>query len=412
MIKKKCFVISPIGAEKSETRGHADDVLEFIILPAMKKFKQKFDIDIDAVRADHIQSMGQITKQMFEAILGADLCVAILTEHNPNVFYELAVAQAAARPAIILLEKGQEIPFDIKDLRVVHYALQPITQLIKGVYADEVYEYVKAVHQAGWSTPSLFETYGYGQQPRYEQQLRAMNKTARPEPLPSGQDKVYTLPFDSNRHIEIVKGDLKQLGDLQVDTIASLETIDLQLARFYDPCISGTLRYLDALKTKGGNILEDSLNEQLQAQIRKQGHQMPLVPGSVVATPTNQLAQLGIKYVFHIAAMQGSIGDGYRTMDFLIDDCIRNVYSQFADLAQKNSEIKTILFPILGAATSELDLGELTERLLQTIADGMKKYPSCKKTYLLAWIEPHLHAVHIGAERLGLKEVSSRNRKR
>ena len=408
---KKCFVISPIGQENSEIRGHADDVFEFIIQPAMRQFKQEFDIEIDAMRADHIQSVGQITKQMFDQILGADLCVAILTGQNPNVFYELAVAQAAARPVIILIEKGQQLPFDIKDLRCVHYALQPIGQLVRGVYAEEVYKNVKAIHQAGWTTPSLFEIYGYGQQLRYEQQLQVMQKTARPKPLPAGEDRVYALPSDPQRHISIWTGDLKQLRKLKVDTIASLETIDLQLARFFDPSVSGTLRYLDAEKTTGGNVAEDSLNEQLQAQIRNlhaqfQNEKVTIVPGSVVATPTNQLKKLGIQYVFHVAAMQGAIGDGYRLMDFLIDDCIRNVYSQFDRLAQSSdADVKTILFPFLGAATSGVDLEELAERILQTIVIGMEKFPSCERTYLLAWIEPHLHAVHKAAAKLGLQAV-------
>ncbi len=43
---------------------------------------------------------------MFKSILHGDLCVAVLTGYNPNVFYELAIAQAAACPTIILIEKG------------------------------------------------------------------------------------------------------------------------------------------------------------------------------------------------------------------------------------------------------------------------------------------------------------------
>ena len=33
--RKRCFVISPIGAEGSPTRQHADDVYDFIIKPAL-----------------------------------------------------------------------------------------------------------------------------------------------------------------------------------------------------------------------------------------------------------------------------------------------------------------------------------------------------------------------------------------
>ena len=118
-MSKRCFVISPIGESGSQTREHADDVFEFIIKPAMD------ELGIHVYRADHSQQIGRITEQMFNSIMEEDLCVAILTFCNPNVFYELAIAQCAARPVIILIEKGQTIPFDVHDLRAVEYDLRP-----------------------------------------------------------------------------------------------------------------------------------------------------------------------------------------------------------------------------------------------------------------------------------------------
>ncbi len=105
---RRCFVISPIAANNSEIREHADDVFDFIIKPAMD------ELGIEAYRSDHSQEIGRITEQMFNSILDDDLCIAVLTYFNPNVFYELAIAQNAARPVIILIEKGQTIPFDVR----------------------------------------------------------------------------------------------------------------------------------------------------------------------------------------------------------------------------------------------------------------------------------------------------------
>jgi hypothetical protein len=87
---KKCFVISPIGLPGSEVREQADDVLDYIIAPALK------DLGIEAFRADKQMEPGLITDQMIAAILNYDLCIADLSGHNPNVFYELAIAQAAS----------------------------------------------------------------------------------------------------------------------------------------------------------------------------------------------------------------------------------------------------------------------------------------------------------------------------
>jgi hypothetical protein len=119
MARKRCFVISPIGQPGSDVREHADDVFEYIVKPAMKALR--FDVH----RGDHMARPGKISEQMYDSILHDDLLVAILTFHNPNVFYELAIAHAAARPLVILCEASHSLPFDIKDQRVIFYDLKP-----------------------------------------------------------------------------------------------------------------------------------------------------------------------------------------------------------------------------------------------------------------------------------------------
>ena len=96
MSQKQCFVMSPIGQKGSEIRGHADDVFEFIIQAVMSRLSERHYLGIKAERADHIQAIGPLSKQMFDRIINADLCIALLTGHSPNVFYELAVAQVLA----------------------------------------------------------------------------------------------------------------------------------------------------------------------------------------------------------------------------------------------------------------------------------------------------------------------------
>lgn len=139
---KRCFLISPIGAEGSEIREHADDVLDFIIKPAMD------ELGYEAYRSDHSHAVGKISDQMFQSILEDDLCVALLTFQNPNVYYELAVAQSAARPVIILALKDTMLPFDVKDMRVVYYDLKP-RPLADGVYIREIIEKVRYLEREG-----------------------------------------------------------------------------------------------------------------------------------------------------------------------------------------------------------------------------------------------------------------------
>lgn len=139
----RCFVIAPIGPEGSDVRKHSDAVFRFIIEPAMKRCGLK------ALRSDQLAQPGKISDQMFEEILNDRLCIAVLTGHNPNVFYELAIAQAAARPVILLIETGEELPFDVKDLRSVYYDLWP-EPLVDGVYAQKVVEQLLELEGAGW----------------------------------------------------------------------------------------------------------------------------------------------------------------------------------------------------------------------------------------------------------------------
>lgn len=149
---KQCFVISPIGEEGSDIRKDADDVFDYIIRPAME------ECDIKAFRSDHLDKPGKISEQMFQAIHKADLCIADLTNYNPNVFYELAVAQSANRPVIILIRKGQELPFDVVDLRSVSYDLQ-IRSYQEKTHIRRITNYIKEFEAMDWKVPDLFGAY-------------------------------------------------------------------------------------------------------------------------------------------------------------------------------------------------------------------------------------------------------------
>ncbi len=146
---KRCFVISPIGTEGSVIREHADDVFDYIIKPAMD------ECGIEPFRSDHLQEPGKITDQVFREILTCDLSIAVLTGQNPNVYYELAVAHAASRPVIVLIEKGEPLPFDIRDIRCVPYDLKP-RSLFDRVFVNQVIAHVRTIEQCGWKVPSPF----------------------------------------------------------------------------------------------------------------------------------------------------------------------------------------------------------------------------------------------------------------
>lgn len=112
---KKCFVICPIGPEESNTRERSDKLMKHIIEPSLN------DFGYTPIRADTITEPGSITTQVIEKTVESELVIADLTDHNPNVFYELAVRHATGEPYIQLIESSDNIPFDISDIRTIYY---------------------------------------------------------------------------------------------------------------------------------------------------------------------------------------------------------------------------------------------------------------------------------------------------
>lgn len=123
---KLCFVISPIGQEGSEIRLRADQVLKHIITPVAKDCGYE-----NVLRADRISSPGLITNDIVENLVEADLVIADLTDHNANVFYELALRHAIRKPVVQIIKQGEAIPFDVKTVRTIsvnHHDLDSVAQ--------------------------------------------------------------------------------------------------------------------------------------------------------------------------------------------------------------------------------------------------------------------------------------------
>lgn len=99
--KKSAFVVSPIGQPGSEPERNANLALKYI-------FKKALDPAEWLVhRADDGEKPDSIGHHVIRSIVEADLVIADLTDHNPNVFYELAVAHGYRKPVVHLITEGR-----------------------------------------------------------------------------------------------------------------------------------------------------------------------------------------------------------------------------------------------------------------------------------------------------------------
>lgn len=116
-ILKSCFVVSPIGSEKSDIRKNADQLFKHIILPVCESCGFK------AERVDHMNDSDSITDKILESLENADLVIADISGHNPNVFYEMGFRKRANKPIIHLRRQGEALPFDVSTIRTLEYDL-------------------------------------------------------------------------------------------------------------------------------------------------------------------------------------------------------------------------------------------------------------------------------------------------
>ncbi len=110
-------MICPIGDENTPIRKDSDTVLEKIIMPVVQK------IDYTHIRADKMPNPGVITNQIIELLIEAPLVIADLTGPNANVFYELAVRHVIQKPCIMMMRKGQKIPFHVMPTRIIFFEI-------------------------------------------------------------------------------------------------------------------------------------------------------------------------------------------------------------------------------------------------------------------------------------------------
>lgn len=106
-----CFVMMPFGP-------WLDQYYREIFVPAIK------EAGMEPVRGDELFSTGSVIEQIWDQVQRAKVLLADLTGKNANVFYELGLAHAACKPVVFTTSNLEDVPFDLRHLRVVTYDIR------------------------------------------------------------------------------------------------------------------------------------------------------------------------------------------------------------------------------------------------------------------------------------------------
>lgn len=113
-----CFVLMPFG-------GWFDTYYRDVYSPAIK------EAGFEPIRADDLFHSGAVMEQIWEEIRKAKVLVAELTGKNANVFYELGLSHARGKPVVLLTGNIDDVPFDLRHLRIVQYDVRDPTWAAK-----------------------------------------------------------------------------------------------------------------------------------------------------------------------------------------------------------------------------------------------------------------------------------------
>jgi hypothetical protein len=94
------------------------------------------DGSIKVIRLDEIRAAGSITDDLLTEIRRATICLADVTDANPNVMWELGFAAALGKPVIAISQSSDKLPFDIKDIRTLAYSRSSLTRTLRDPLAE------------------------------------------------------------------------------------------------------------------------------------------------------------------------------------------------------------------------------------------------------------------------------------
>jgi hypothetical protein len=109
-----CFIIMPFS--KSSER-HTEEYWTQHFNEFLKPIVEECGVNVYRVQA----MREDIIKKIIYSLVTTPIVIADLTDHNPNVFWELGVRQSFKHNTITIAEEGTTLPFDVSSKATIFY---------------------------------------------------------------------------------------------------------------------------------------------------------------------------------------------------------------------------------------------------------------------------------------------------
>jgi O-acetyl-ADP-ribose deacetylase (regulator of RNase III) len=221
-------------------------------------------------------------------------------------------------------------------------------------------------------------------------QMKERLRVAPPEQPPRALETTtiyqYEIRRATKRRVGLVTGNL--LGINFIDIWVNSENTHMQMARFFENSVSGTIRYHGAKRDAGGNVTEDVIGDELKHAL---GSTLTVQPATVLETSPGELAgSNNVKRLLHVAAVHGQPGMGYRQVDN-VGTCVRNVLRRVDENAG-GVAATSIALPLLGTGVGRGDPESTARQQLSAVIDYLVSSPLSKieAVYFLCYFDRDL----------------------
>ena len=127
----RAMVVIPAGFPEASRKGESDI---FVVMPFREELERIYrdhivrvcrQLSCSVSRGDDFFGMQAVMGDIWTAIRTAKIIIADCTGRNANVFYEIGLAHVLGKPVVLLSQREEDIPFDLRHIRFIKYDYTP-----------------------------------------------------------------------------------------------------------------------------------------------------------------------------------------------------------------------------------------------------------------------------------------------